>query len=799
MPVLTIVRDAYRAMARRRGVSLGVILALALALSVTVGLWSVLDGLMFRPLPFPKPAELLAVGYKSIGGAPAPWSYRPELADHRIAARDAILQSSLVESGAQAGGAVFFGRDESADLGLEVAGVDAAFFQLFGLRPLLGVGFGADDERSSPAVVGDSGPLPIVIGYNLWGRLYGSDPSVLSGARVLAGREVRILGVMGPGVKFPDETNVWAPVSSRRDRIPAYVRLATRATQAELAGAFPELQFTALQDAVDPGRVGVIELLLGCGIVLLIVTWVQVAALTFSGESSQLHEIGVRIALGAMRRDLLVQLLLEDALLGAAALGLAWLAARPTAAFIAGLLPEDLRRGRYLDSDWRSFAFGCVLSVAGFAALATPRFFLMTRLISSSPFSDRTIEHNARSDRRRQGLIAGQLTLTCFLLYVAGLAAHSFVRATTFDYGFDVDHVLMFTPPPWARPGRSNQELLADYAQHNQRIAESLRPLRALPDVIAAEAFHAAPLGLGFRQPRIPISLVDGQARSDLQVRLNEVGPEFVRALGVSIIAGQGFQDPEYASADNVAIVNETFAHQLAPAIDVLGTRMSPSVIGRTIMMREFQAPRRIIGVVKDLVDATPDLPPDPQVFAVRRQPAGFLVIRLNTSTDTALPSIRGVMEGVWGPLRAAQFVTMDDELRRLLTRYRGQSILLSLIAVSCLPIAIIGLVGTLEHSVRVRTREIAIRIAIGADASAVQRWIIRRALILVGIGLTTGTMLGGLGGVLVAHELFHVYPVDMMTISGVGVLLLCVGWLSALIPARKATRVQPGVALRHV
>jgi hypothetical protein len=214
-------RIGLRALWRHPALPAIVLVPLALAIATSAALFSIVDGLLFRPLPFEKPDELVAIDFRKVGGQIAELSYRRELAPEREALRAAV--ESSVTGGSQVGLASFFDLRVAQDAGIEATGVDSRFFRVLGLTPLVGADFSPEDELSPAAVTRDSViPLPVIIGYGLWQRAFGGSAEVL-GVHDLAGRRVRIVGVMGPGVKFPGETNLWAPIRSDRNRPPTYL------------------------------------------------------------------------------------------------------------------------------------------------------------------------------------------------------------------------------------------------------------------------------------------------------------------------------------------------------------------------------------------------------------------------------------------------------------------------------------------------------------------------------------------------------------------------------------------------
>jgi predicted permease len=793
------IRLALRSLVRRLGLSTAVVSALGLAVALNSALFSILDGVLLRPLPFRDPEQLVVIGFRQDGNRPNELGYLPAFAQRRDALRETLEASPLVGIASQAGfNAAFFGEG-ARELGLQVAGVDSRFFRLLGLTPILGTDFGLEDERSPAARSrGSDVPLAIIIGYELWLRLYGADRAVL-GTRELAGRRVRIVGVMGPGVKFPGETNVWAPVSSVRNRPPTYARLSTRATVGQLAKAVPDLEITPLQEAARPGGVEALVVLSAAATVLLLVTWVQVAALMFSGTMQCLPEIGVRLALGAGSRRISRQFALENAIVAIAALGIGWVGVQPLTVFITTMLPAELTHGQYLTPDPRTFAFASTLSLVGLILLSSVPGAIIRRASVLRLLSGHLPGTRFRLDRARHIMLLGQMALTGMLVYLCGLAAHSYLRALRFDYGFDAKNVLLFTPPPWAHAGTTPVQARSDYAEHTRKVAESVEGLQGSTAVVAAATLFAGPLGVGLRTDPVRITHFDGRPLNGVRAHANPVGRDFVRTLGATIIAGHTFADPEYSGQTAVAIVNQTLALRLAPAMRVMGQDLTVNVVGREMRTQYFRGP--IVGVIKDLVDVTPAVPPDPQFFVPNpgTSAGSEVAIRVAPSVAAALPAVRGVLERIWGRLSPRQTRLMSDELSRVLLPYRGQSALLALIAAFCLPIAAIGLAGALAYSVRVRTRELAIRIAIGADPIAVRRGVVWQSLVVTGLGIVLGTGLGVLVGALIANQLFQVLPFDLPTAAGVTVALLGVGWIAAFVPARQASRVEPAAALRQI
>lgn len=775
-------------------VFVAVVAAIALSVAVICSLFSVVDGLLFRPLPFPAADRLVAMEYRLVGG-PSPNPRSPGFVEKREALRVGIEASPLVAAAAQSGFKSFFKPDQARDFGLEVTGVDSRFFGLLGLIPAAGVDFSPDDERTPAAQALESDlPLPIIIGHDLSRRLFGSTPAAL-GLHDLAGRRVSVIGVMAPGVKFPGETNVWAPVPSVRSFLPAYARLRLEATAEQLAAAFPDLEIRPLRDALRPGNARTLVVLLLAAMLFLLVTWVQVAALIISGAFGRLHEMGVRLALGAGRLRLIRQFAVQNMFVAGAAFGVAWLVVPSLTRLIIEMLPADLQHGQYLTSDLRTFVFSCAVSLAGLALLTLLPAVVARRVTALGALSGRLAEKPLSAHRWRQALLVGQMTLTTVLLYLSGLTLHSFMRVTTFDYGFDAENVLLFTPPAWAPYTATARQYEALYDRHTGKTAATIESLQTLPGVNATGLF-SGPLSIGIAWTQgAPVVSFDGRPRMEVHARANIVGIDFVRTLGARIIAGSDFGALQYAGQDKLVLVNETLAKQLVPDMSGPGPPLWVTVVGREI--RTDADGGRIVGVISDLVQKAPATPVLPEFFLVdrRSQGASVIAVRVEPRDETA---VRATLERIWGQFSPRQIARMQDHMGRVLAPYRSQAVMLGVIALCCLPIAGIGLIGALSYSVRVRTREIAIRVAIGADPRTVHRMVVRRALVTVGAGIVLGTAIGTAVGSVIAHQLFEIRSADIPTMLGVGAGLMLLGWLAAVVPARHGARVDPAVTLRH-
>jgi putative ABC transport system permease protein len=316
---------------------------------------------------------------------------------------------------------------------------------------------------------------------------------------------------------------------------------------------------------------------------------------------------------------------------------------------------------------------------------------------------------------------------------------------------------------------------------------------------MSVSTFFAAPLGLGSKDAskNFPLTHFAGYPRQDLTVRMNAVGERFVETLGAEIVVGRSFNDPQYSGRTDVAVINDTLARRLLPRAGGSYEQSLMPVVGREIQTEMFRG--RIIGIIKDLVDTQPGIPADPQVFTrdLRGSAASLLAIRLEDSPG-AQAAVHSSLRQVWGEFRRESVGRLSDEVERVLLPYRAQSLLLTLIAAFSVPIAIVGLAGALSYGVRTQSRELAVRIALGANPRRLRSRTVRDALVDVAVGIIAGTPVAILLGRLVAQQLLGVRPADAITSMGVALLLLSICWLAAAVTARDVSKLEPAAILKE-
>jgi hypothetical protein len=387
-----------------------------------------------------------------------------------------------------------------------------------------------------------------------------------------------------------------------------------------------------------------------------------------------------------------------------------------------------------------------------------------------------------RAERARSALLVAQIACSSLLLCVAGLAFHSFVRVTKIDIGFSPQGLWQFSIPS-LQTGLSDAEFQAARTARRQEIDDAVQSLIALPGVVAAGA-SATPLLTG-RDGWGPLYIAGEKTPLKLEPLARMVTPGFLHAVSPSLRSGR---------LPNAAVATRTTGEFVVNQAFVRAVQAWPEVLTRDISVFNFRGP--VVGVIDD-VTVVPGVPVQPQVFAplTRGTPTSLLV---RASSDASIrPALEGVLTRFWGPSAASRLTPVSDHVAQLTAPWRARTVLLGMIAVLCVPLVVTGITGALFAAVRARSREIALRMALGAEARTVHRTIVRRAMRLAVTGVAAGLAGGVAAGYLMANQLFGIRPADAATLMGVASVVLTVAWLSALLPARLAARIAPAEALK--
>jgi predicted permease len=798
------VSHALRRLVRAPGFALVAVATLALGTSATSAIFSVVNAVLLRPLPHPEPERLVQVQ--------ATWKGKPVayLSPQNFLDIEAQARSFERLAAMDGGGVTLTGRGRAERI--ESASVSASFFEVMRARPAVGRGFVAGENEPGRAKV-------VVLGHRLWRERFGADTGVVGGTVEVDREPLTVVGVAPPGFDFPDGAELWQPLAydevfRTKSRGAWYLQVVGRlAPAATLAGAREEMRTIAerlakaypdanegvggsavsLHEAVVGDARRALVVLLGAVGLVLLVACVNVANLLLARASSRAGEFAVRQALGAGRGRIAGQLLAESLLLAVAGGALGLLLAGVLVDALLALQPQGLPRLAEVRVDRAVLAFAALVSLAtcllsgALPALQTSR---RTTARALNQGSGRAILAGPRQ-ALRAALVVGQIALAMVLLAGAGLLVRSFTLLLRVDPGFD------------ARSGLSFRVALPEsaYAEDARLVGfhEALdERLRALPGVRATGAVSGLPLAAG----NFIISFtVDGRPepppaqQPSLDVEL--ATPGYFRAMGIELARGRLFTPGDHGRAPQVVVLNEAAVRRHFPGEDPIGKHIQ---LGLGRGPGKPRAGGEVVGIVRDVRRHGLGKATAPEIYVPYAQyPVQSMAVVLRT--DVPPRSLAGAAERAVHELdpqlAVVRVATLEEVVARSVSEPRFYALLLAAFAASALFLAALGLFGVMSYAVAGRTRELSVRMALGARPRALVGMVLREALALGALG----TLLG-LGGALLLSRslstlLYSVSPTDPLTLAGVGVLLLATTLVAGYLPARRATRVDPVVALR--
>jgi putative ABC transport system permease protein len=796
------VRHAVRSYLRSPGFALACILTLALGIGATTTIFSVVDAVLLRPLPYPAPDRLVQIGMR-FGSIQVSAGSPPDFFDIRARARtfDALAAARM-----QWLDLAGDGEPERFD----AVGVTASYFDVLQVRPALGRAFDASGDVAG-------GEAVVVLSHGLWQRRFGGASAVLGRPLMLNGRPWTVIGVMPegfvpPSAVYHEAVSMWFPLGQVEDdlttRGDAFVQLIGRlAPDASIAAAEAELAtIAAALDAEYPdgnerrywiaglhartvGDVGGrLYVLLGAVTFLLLIACANVANLFLVRATERGREIALRAALGARRRRIAAQLLTESVVIGLAGGMVGVLLAQVGLSAFRALGPGDVPRLAEAALDVRVLGFATAVSLATSAlfGLAPVLGGVRARLAQTM----RDGGHGATTGRTQHALrgtlVAGQIAVALVLLVGAGLLINSFVRLSRVDAGFDPDHAvwLQVTLP-------ERYQSAASRALFFDRLRERLRQL---PGVMAAGGIHGLPLDGNRSITSLSIEGVAYASEQDLpRVAHHSATPGYFAALGIAIVQGRDFTSEDRADAPPVVIVSETFARTHWP---------DEAPLGKRVQVGAATEPwATVVGVAGDVRHHGLAEPAEPLLYRPVAQFArGNLTFALRYENGDAGALLRSARQAVWdldATLPLDRFGTLTAHVRGSLVQPRFYTLLLAGFGVVALGLAFVGLYGTLAYTVRTRAREIGIRLALGAAGRDVHRIVIGQGMRLAAIGIVVGA-----AGALVASRVlrslvFDVTPTDAPTFAAVALAMALVSLAACWLPARRAAGTDPMRTLR--
>ena len=793
------IRYGVRSLLKRPGFTAIAVITLALGIGANSAIFSVVNAVLLRPLPFPESEQIaLLEGVNPSQGITQSNMSIPDFVDWQG-------QNQVFEqlAGFVTGGSLLSSGDETDRVRGTAATAD--FFPLFRTNAFRG--------RTLAAADSEKGREPVVVlSYSLWQGRFGADQNVVGSKVLLGGKSTTVVGVMPQGFDYPAQSELWVPfpieTDERRDN--RYLSVISRlkpglsAAQAQaqmdtinkrLAQAYDETNhgWTVRVTNLRERLVGAMRLsllvLLGAVAFVLLIACANVANLLLARATVRAKEIALRTALGASRWRIVRQLLTESLLLSIVGGGIGLLLSVWLAKLLIAVSPPNTPRFDEIRPDARVFLFTLTLAVVtGLVFGVTPalqasRVDLNERLKEGGRSGSGAAGHH----RLRSLMMVSEIALSFVLLVGAGLLIKSFMRLHDVSPGFNVENILTMRIAVGGKylPGEPRVQFLRQAVEH----------LKALPGVESAGAVLSLPLsgdtfnvGRAFiREGRPATSEESGNAA------YLATTPDYFRTLQIPLIAGRAFTDQDTEQTPKVLIVNETMARQLWPGQSPVGRRLT--------IWRDEKFPREIVGVVGD---TKPSLDTDagPQMYVPYAQDSNWgsmsFVIRTKADPLSMAAAARNDFRSLDKTLPVFNVRTMNDVLATSVAPRRTPMLLLSAFAGVALLLAMIGIYGVTAYYVTQRTQEIGIRMALGAQMSDVMKLVLRSgmAMALIGIGV-------GLAGAfaltrLMAALLFAVKPTDVVTFAIVSLSLLVTALMACYLPARRATKVDPLVALRY-
>jgi putative ABC transport system permease protein len=805
-------RFGFRRLIKTPSFALIAILSLALGIGANTAIFSLVNLILFRPLPVANPPEVVSVSPVGKDGAVAAFSY-PNYIDFRD--RNEVLSGLLVSRFV----VVSLSRNGNNE---KVWGdlVSGNYFDVLGVKPALGRTFLPEEDKTRL-----SHPV-VVISHSLWQTRFGGDPSVVDSDVLINGRKFKVIGVAPAGFKGTEviyTPEIYAPFAMQKWIEPesnymdnrdagnmfAVGRLkpgvsAARAEAslnllaAQLAKDFPNENEGLRIQVVPPGFVipqlrnamlGVSAALMGLVALVLLIACTNLANLLLARATERGKEIAIRLSIGAGRARIIRQLLTESVMLavtgGLVGMALAqWIidsimALKPPIAIPITLEPHV---------DWRVLVFSMIVSV-----ITGVLFGLVPALQATKPdlvpaLKDVASQSGVRRSLLRSGLVVTQVAVSLLLLIAAGLTLRALQQLRALNPGFNPENALMM-----------NFDLsLQGYQPDDgmQLRKQLLDRVESLPGVQSVSITDFMPLSLGYNSNQIMIEGRPQERGVNAPSAMNaDVGLKYFETIGTPLVAGRDLNEQDQEGKTRSVVVNETFARKFFP-----GANPIENALGKQFRTSPEGQPWQIAGVARDGKYWT--IGEDPQAFVwypIGKQLAyNHLLVRTSAKPETLIGAIRGEFRKLDPNLPVTDVKTLTEHMSLSLFPARAFASLLSAFGLLALALAAIGLFGVMSYSVSQRMREIGVRMALGAGAKDIFKLVIGRGMLLTSIGVGVGLALALVGTRLISSLLYGVSAIDPLAFVGVTLLLVAVAFLACYFPARRAMKTDPMVALRY-
>jgi len=814
-------RYGARMLRKSPGLTLVAVLSLALGIGAISTIFSFVNGILLRPLPYPHSERLVQLDETSVkqGIASMNVSYANFL-DWR-ARNQSFEDIACYDSGgfAMAGGVAGGSTDPEQIKG---AFVNQGMFEILGVAPILGRTFTADEDQPDHDLV-------VILSYGLWQRRYGGDPNILGQTLTMNNRRRVVIGVMPKGFQFPDVADAWAPLAltakiyTRNDHgINAMARLKPGVTlaqaQAEMTGIAANIE--AENPVTNEGfGVNVIDLranlvgdykkalliLLGVVGFVLLIACVNVANLLLARATARQKEIAIRAALGANRKRIFRQLLTESLLLGLIGGALGLVLALWGMDLLLAAIPIDIPFWMKFDLDWRVLGFTATCAVLTGLVFGTA-----PAIEASNPDLNETLKEGGRSSsgsgrgRLRSLLVVAEIALSLVLLVGAGLMMRSFISLHNVNAGINPEGVLTFNISLPGDKYRKVENRIAFFSQLLDRVG-------SLPGVQAAGSNSGLPLagnnwGRSLTVEGFPVLSV-GQAP---MINHCVISPGYFKAMGIPILRGRDFDErdttqdaPQLAvrgdvlnlGSTGVTIIDERLAREYWPDEDPIGKRI------RFGPPEDNEPWHTIVGVVGEVKHERLDASTRKTVYLPFAQmPIGRSSLAIKTSgrPESLIAAVRAQIKELDRDLPMTRVMPMTEVVARSVWQPRLYTALFGVFAAVALILATVGIYGVMSYAVTQRTREIGLRMALGAERKDVLKLVVGQGVVLAGFGVGTGLVAAVGLTRLMSSLLFGVTATDPITFAAVSVVLTGVALGACFVPARRAAKVDPMVALRY-
>ena len=794
------IRYGFRMLLKHKGFTVVAIIALALGIGANTAIFSLVNGVLLRPLPFPEAERIVFFeGKNPTQGITDSNVSFPDFTDWSKQAEFFTSTAAYYNANSN------LGADGAEPERLPRAGVTNRFFNVLGVQPMLGRAFLVEEDQPNTQTVA-------IISHGLWKRRFGSDPNIIGKQVQISARPITVVGVMPPGFELPEQTQIWMPsgvelAEEPRDnrawsviaRLQPGVELSSAqarisAINAKLANQFPETNkgwdatlYILHERLVREVKPSLLALLGAVGFVLLIAC-ANVANLLLARGAARQKEIAIRAAMGASRGRVVRQMLTESVLLsaigGIAGLLLSvWLTD-----VLISIIPEGAPRLDQVGIDYRVLTFALGISAVTSIIFGLAPALQASKLDVNSSLKEggRAGEGHRRSSARSL-LLMGEVALSLVLLIGAGLLIQSFVRLQQVPPGFNPHNVLVASVALPSAKYKDQQR-----PEFFRQLVERLATAPGVQAIGGAVNLPLAASGYSIGRAFVP----EGRqqtADESINASFSTITGEYFRALQIPLLAGRAFGVHDNQNAPKVVIVNETVAkHHFGSSDAALGKRLT--------IWRDENFPREIIGVVGDSKFRALDAASGAQIYVPHAQDPtwNFMALVIRTAGDPAAfaTTLRREVQGLDKDQPVYNVRSFDDVVLNSLGTRRVSMQLFTVFACAALLLAAVGIYGVMAYSVTQRTHEIGIRMALGAQKSDVLRLILGQGMVLTGFGVLIG-IAGALALTRVMGSLlFGVRADDPLTFAAISLLILGVALLACFIPARRAAKLDPVRAL---